>query len=88
MCSSDLDKLTSVHNKTTLGGYGETEFVKQKGQDSYFNAHRYVLFFYSQLHPRITTSTELEFEFGGSPVKRDGQQQAGEALPPRRASQI
>jgi hypothetical protein len=73
-------KLTAVHDKTTVGGYGETEFVKQKGQDSYFNAHRYVLFFYSQLHPRITTSTEFELEFGGSPAKRDGQLQAGEAL--------
>lgn len=74
------EKLTSVHDKTTLGGYGETSFIKQRGQDSYFNAHRYVLFLYSQLHPRITTSTEVEFEFGGSPAKRDGQQQAGEVL--------
>ncbi len=74
------DKLVNVHNKTTLGGYGEVEFVKAAGQDSYFNHHRYVLFFYSQIHPRITTATELEFEFGGSPTKRDGVQATGEAL--------
>ena len=73
-------KLLSVHNKTTLGGYGEVEFVKAAGQDSYFNHHRYVLFFYSQIHPRISTATELEFEFGGSPTKRDGVQTTGEAL--------
>ncbi|MBI5610941.1 MAG: hypothetical protein HY902_18865 [Deltaproteobacteria bacterium] len=73
-------KLGAVHNKTTVGGYGEHEFVRERGRDSYFNAHRYVLFFYSQIHPRITTSTEFEIEFGGSPAKRDGQQQAGEAI--------
>lgn len=74
------DKLLGIHNKTTLGGYGEVEFVKAQGQDSYFNHHRYVLFFYSQMHPRISTATELELEFGGSPAKRDGQLQAGEAI--------
>ena len=74
------DKLLGVHNKTTLGGYGEVEFVKAAGQDSYFNHHRYVLFFYSQIHPRVSTATELELEFGGSPAKRDGQLQAGEAI--------
>lgn len=74
------DKLLSVHNKTTIGGYGEIEFVNEQGRDSFFNAHRYVLFFYSQMHPRISTSTEFEIEFGGSPSKRDGQLQAGEAI--------
>lgn len=74
------DKLLSVHNKTTIGGYGEVEYTNEKGRDSFFNAHRYVLFFYSQMHPRISTSTEFEIEFGGSPNKRDGQLQAGEAI--------
>lgn len=74
------DKLLSVHNKTTIGGYGEIDYTNEQGRDSFFNAHRYVLFFYSQMHPRISTSTEFEIEFGGSPNKRDGVQQAGEAI--------
>jgi len=74
------DKILGVGNHTTLGGYGEVEFIKAQGADSFFNHHRYVLFFYSQMHPRISTATEFEIEFGGSPAKRDGQLQAGEAI--------
>jgi hypothetical protein len=74
------DKLGAMGHKTVLGGYGEVEFHKEQGRDSQFVHHRYVLFIYSTLHPRISTATELELEFGGSPTKRDGVQQAGEAL--------
>lgn len=74
------DKLTSVVQGTVLGGYGEFEFHKERGVDSFFNHHRYILFISSQLHPRISAATEFEIEFGGSPRKRDGVQQAGEAI--------
>lgn len=73
-------KLSFLNSRTTIGGYGEAEFVKEQGQDSYFQHHRYVLFFNAQIHDRISTSTEFEVEFGGSPRKSDGVQVAGEAI--------
>ncbi len=74
------EKTSRMVHSTTVGGYGEVEFHKEQGKDSFFVSHRYVLFFYSQISDRISTSTELELEFGGSPAKRDGVQKAGEAI--------
>ncbi len=74
------DKLGAMGHPTVLGGYGEVEFRKESGQDSRFVHHRYVLFIYSEISPRVSTSTEFEVEFGGSPAKRDGVMEAGEAL--------
>lgn len=69
-----------IVDRTVIGGYGEVEYHNAAGQDSEFVAHRYVLFVYSQLSERISTSTEIEFEFAGSPLKKDGVQSAGEVL--------
>ena len=69
-----------IADRTVIGGYGEVEYHNEVGRDSYFLAHRYVLFVYSQLSQRISTSTELELEFGGTPAKRDGVQSEGEVL--------
>jgi hypothetical protein len=74
------DRIGLQAHKVTLGGYGEVEFHKEAGRDSQFVHHRYVLFVYGRIHPRISTSTEFEIEFGGSPAKRDGVLGAGEAL--------
>lgn len=74
------DKVSRFERTTTLGGYGELEYHNEEDADSYFISHRYVLFIYSQIAPRISTSTELELEFGGTPAKRDGVQSGGEAI--------
>lgn len=74
------DKAARIAHRTTLGGYGEIEYHNEEGADSFFMAHRYVLFIYSQISERISTATEFEIEFGGSPLKKDGVQQAGEAI--------
>ena len=51
---------------------GEHEFrVPDEGITTFVN-HRYVLFVYSHISERISTATEIEFEFAGSPLKRDG----------------
>ena len=74
------DKTSHMLSRTTLGGYGEFEFHKEQDRDSFFMSHRYVLFVHSQISDAISTSTEIEFEFGGSPSKRDGVQSTGEVL--------
>ncbi|MSP91728.1 MAG: hypothetical protein EXR79_07985 [Myxococcales bacterium] len=74
------DKVALQPYRVTLGGYGEVEFVAERGADSQFVHHRYVLFVYGQLHPRISTATEFEIEFGGSPAKRAGVLGPGEAI--------
>ncbi|MGM0576065.1 MAG: porin [Myxococcota bacterium] len=74
------EKVAGLAHRTILGGYGEIEFHKEKGKDSNFLAHRFVLFVHSQISPRISASTEIEWEFGGSPSKKDGVQGTGEVL--------
>ncbi len=74
------DRAAAIIDKTTLGGYGEHEFHHGEDDITTFVNHRFVLFVYSQLHPRISTATEIEFEFAGSPLKRDGALEAGEVL--------
>lgn len=69
-----------IVDRTVIGGYGEVEYHNATGQDSYFLAHRYVLFVYSQISERISTATEIEFEFAGSPAKKDGALGPGEVL--------
>ena len=74
------DRASAILDRTTLGGYGEHDFVVPEVGTSSFVAHRYVLFVYSHISDRISTATEVEFEFGGSPVKKDGVLTFGEAL--------
>lgn len=66
--------------RVTLGGYGQHEFIAADGEDTMFRNHRYVVFVYGQLGERISTATEIEFEFAGSPLKRDGVYGPGEVL--------
>lgn len=73
-------RLGRIVDRTVIGGYGEVEYHNAAGQDSEFVAHRYVLFVYSRLSERISTATEIEFEFAGSPLKKEGVQGAGEVL--------
>ncbi|MSP59033.1 MAG: hypothetical protein EXR72_01610 [Myxococcales bacterium] len=76
---SDLkSKAEAIINRTVLGGYGEFAFVKRQGEDSYFEARRVVAFLHAPIHERISFTTEIEFEHGGSPLKRDGALGAGE----------
>ncbi len=77
---SAVERIRSIINRTSLGGYGEHKFETGTGKVSRFRAHRYVLFVYSQITDRISTSTEIEFEFAGSPNKRDGVRGFGEVL--------
>lgn len=75
-----VDRAASIIDRTVLGGYGEHEFEAGQGKVSRFRAHRYVLFVYSQVSDRISVATEIEFEFAGSPGKRDGILGVGEVL--------
>jgi hypothetical protein len=74
------DRAAAIVDTTTLGGYGEHEFVWGPNEISRFVAHRYILFVYSKITDRISTATEIEFEFAGSPLKRDGALTFGEVL--------
>ncbi|HEY0840020.1 MAG TPA: hypothetical protein VGD74_07525, partial [Vulgatibacter sp.] len=74
------DRASAILDRTTLGGYGEHDFVVPEVGQSTFVAHRYVLFVYSHISDRISTATEVEFEFAGSPLKKDGVLTFGEVL--------
>ena len=63
-----------------IGGYGEYHFFAPEGRNSWFQHQRYILFAYSQISERVSTATEIEFEFGGSPRKKDGVLHFGEVL--------
>ena len=73
-------RAAAILDRTTLGGYAEHDFLWSDDGRSTFRNHRYVLFVYSHISERISTATEIEFEFAGSPLKRDGVLQAGEVL--------
>lgn len=75
-----IDRVRGTVSKSTLGGYGEFSFSKYPGMDSAFDARRFVLFLFSPITDRISLATELEWEHGGTPVRRDGQLALGEAL--------
>ncbi len=74
------DRARAIIDRTTIGGYGEHEFITGQGEVSRFVAHRYIIFVYSQISERISTATEIEFEFAGSPKKTDGNLGFGEVL--------
>ncbi|MBI3183301.1 MAG: hypothetical protein HYZ28_14275 [Myxococcales bacterium] len=79
--TADLaQRAAAILDRTTLGGYAEHDFILSKGGRSTFRNHRYVLFVYSQISEQVSTATEVEFEFAGSPLKRDGILGAGEVL--------
>lgn len=73
-------RAAAILDRTTLGGYAEHDFIVPEQGKSTFRNHRYVLFVYSHISERISTATEIEFEFAGSPLKRDGILGAGEVL--------
>ncbi|WP_375765202.1 hypothetical protein NR798_26150 [Archangium gephyra] len=73
-------RAAAILDRTTLGGYAEHDFILPQQGVSTFRNHRYVLFVYSHISERVSTATEIEFEFAGSPLKRDGILGAGEVL--------
>ncbi|MGZ3457201.1 MAG: hypothetical protein ACXU86_01725 [Archangium sp.] len=73
-------RAAAILDRTTLGGYAEHDFVWPELGTATFRNHRYVLFVYSHISERISTATEIEFEFAGSPLKRNGITGAGEVL--------
>ena len=75
-----IDRVRGTVSKSTLGGYGEFTFTKYPGADSAFGARRFVLFLYTPILERISMATEIEWENGGTPVRRDGQLGLGEVL--------
>ncbi|WP_373048180.1 hypothetical protein [Vulgatibacter sp.] len=74
------ERAAAILDRTTIGGYGEHDFVVPEEGVSTFRNHRYVVFIYSQISERISTATEVEFEWAGSPLKRDGVLTFGEVL--------
>lgn len=73
-------RAAAILDRTTLGGYAEHDFIWPEQGVSTFRNHRYVLFVYSHISERVSTATEIEFEFAGSPLKRNGVLGAGEVL--------
>ena len=51
-------------NRTYVGGYFDVEFRHAQGQDHEFRFHRFVPFFYADLHERIKFAAEVEIEDG------------------------
>ncbi len=78
--TSASERTASILDSTTIGGYGEHEFIAGQGERSRFRNHRYIIFLFSQISKRISTATEVEFEFAGSPLKKDGLLSHGEVL--------
>ncbi len=74
------ERAAAILDRTTLGGYGQHEYMAGRTEVARFRNHRYVLFIYSQISERITHATEIEWEFAGSPLKKDGELSAGEVL--------
>jgi hypothetical protein len=74
------ERVASITHSVVLGGYGEYQFFAPEGEDSFFQHQRYILFVYSRISDRISTATEVEFEFGGTPRKADGALTTGEVL--------
>ncbi len=57
--------LSSLGERTYLGGYVDLEFKDGKGDENqFFDQHRLVPFIYSDVSDRVKVSTELEFEHG------------------------
>jgi hypothetical protein len=74
------ERAAAILDRTTIGGYGEHDFVVPETGASTFRNHRYIIFVYSHITERISTATEVEFEWAGSPLKRDGVLTFGETL--------
>ncbi len=73
-------RAAAILDRTTIGGYAEHDFLLPQQGRTTFRNHRYVLFVYSHISERISTATEIEFEWAGSPLKRNGILGAGEVL--------
>lgn len=56
--------LYGLANRTYVGGYFDVEFRNVHGQDHEFRFHRFVPFFYADLHERIKFAAEVEIEDG------------------------
>ena len=56
--------LHGLANRTYVGGYFDVEFRNAQGQDHEFRFHRFVPFFYADLHERIRFAAEVEIEDG------------------------
>lgn len=75
-----LDVADTVGQHVTIGGYGQHELLYGKDEVAAFRNHRFVLFISGRITDRITLSTEIEWEWAGSPMKRDGNLGHGEVL--------
>ncbi|MDH5672165.1 MAG: hypothetical protein OEZ06_08450 [Myxococcales bacterium] len=79
--SGDLiERVSSSGSGVTLGGYGQHELKGGESETLRFRNHRYVIFVFGRISDRLTTTTEIEFEWAGSPLKRDGTLGPGEVL--------
>jgi hypothetical protein len=56
--------LYGLASRTYVGGYFDVEFRKVAGQDHDFRFHRFVPFFYADLHERVKFAAEVEIEDG------------------------
>lgn len=68
--------------KTLVGGYIQTTFTDFEKQNSDFNTRRVIIFIGAEISPRFRFTSEIEFEFGGTPFKGPdfGTKEPGEVL--------
>jgi hypothetical protein len=68
--------------KTLVGGYIQTTYTDFEKQPSDFNTRRVIIFIGAEISPRFRFTSEIEFEFGGTPFKGPdfGTKEPGEVL--------
>jgi hypothetical protein len=70
--ASLIERAATLIDRTSLGGFGEHDFVSGQGETARFRSHRYVLTMASDLTDRISTTAALVLRLGGSPRKEGG----------------
>ncbi len=55
-----------IGGRATLGGYADIEFIDKRGEESFFDQHRFVPFIEAHVTDQIKIAAEIEFEHGGT----------------------
>jgi hypothetical protein len=78
----DMTTEQEIAAKTLIGGYIQTTYTDFEKQDSNFNIRRFILFVGAEISKHFRITSEIEFEFGGTPFKGDsfGSTEPGEVL--------
>lgn len=66
-----LQQQVELTARVLLGGYAQIIFEDLEREKADFSARRVIIFVGSQIHERLRFTSEIEFEFGGTPFKTD-----------------